>query len=102
MNNTINGKPRDTEAGAASEMPLLAFLAAHDVNPKLVAVAINGDVIPKSTFDTAIVREGDAIEIVRMVGGGSDLPSPVPGEGPGVRAELPSPVPGEGSGVRAT
>jgi thiamine biosynthesis protein ThiS len=36
-----------------------------------VAVAINGDVIPKSTFGDAVVREGDAIEIVRMVGGGS-------------------------------
>jgi len=28
------------------------------------------------------------------------LPSPVLGEGPGVRASLPSPVLGEGSGVR--
>jgi thiamine biosynthesis protein ThiS len=52
-------------------MPLLDFLAANDVNPKLVAVAINGDVIPKSTFPGAVVREGDDIEIVRMVGGGA-------------------------------
>ena len=71
MRTTVNGKPRETDAGGASEMALLAFLAAHDVNPKLVAVAINGDVIPKSTFGDAVVREGDAIEIVRMVGGGS-------------------------------
>jgi sulfur carrier protein len=69
MNNTVNGKPRTT--GAAAEMPLLDFLAANDVNPKLVAVAINGDVIPKSTFPGAVVREGDDIEIVRMVGGGA-------------------------------
>ena len=70
MNTTVNGKPRTTDA-AASSMPLLAFLAKHDVNPKLVAVAINGEVIPKSTFADAFVREGDAIEIVRMVGGGA-------------------------------
>lgn len=70
MNTTVNGKPRSTGASASS-MPLLAFLAAHDVNPKLVAVAINGDVVPKSTFADAVVREGDAIEIVRMVGGGA-------------------------------
>ena len=70
MNTTVNGKPRTTEVSASS-MPLLVFLAAHDVNPKLVAVAINGDVIPKSTFADALVREGDAIEIVRMVGGGA-------------------------------
>jgi thiamine biosynthesis protein ThiS len=71
MRTTVNGKPRETDAGAQREMPLLDFLAAHDVNPKLVAVAINGDVILKSTFGDAVVREGDAVEIVRMVGGGA-------------------------------
>ena len=40
-------------------MPLLDFLAAYDVNPKLVAVAINGDVIPKTAYAAAIVRDGD-------------------------------------------
>ncbi|MBI5288678.1 MAG: sulfur carrier protein ThiS [Chloroflexi bacterium] len=70
MNVTVNGKPR--EAGTRGvEMPLLAFLDASDVNPKLVAVAINGDVIPKAGYGNAVVREGDAIEIVRMVGGGA-------------------------------
>jgi thiamine biosynthesis protein ThiS len=71
MNTTVNGKPRATETGDGASIALLVFLAAHDVNPKLVAVAINGDVIPKSTFADAVVREGDAIEIVRMVGGGA-------------------------------
>jgi len=69
MKVTVNGKPRNT--GAEAALPLLAFLAANDVNPKLVAVAINGDVIPKTTYGDAIVRDGDAIEIVRMVGGGA-------------------------------
>lgn len=71
MHTTVNGKPRETETAGASEIALLAFLVTHDVNPKLVAIAINGDVIPKSTFADAVVREGDAIEIVRMVGGGA-------------------------------
>ena len=71
MHTIVNGKPRETEAAGASEIELLVFLAAHDVNPKLVAIAINGDVIPKSTFADAVVREGDAVEIVRMVGGGA-------------------------------
>jgi sulfur carrier protein len=69
MNNTVNGKPRTT--GDDAVMPLLAFLASNDVNPKLVAVAINGTVIPKGTFADAVVRDGDEIEIVRMVGGGA-------------------------------
>jgi thiamine biosynthesis protein ThiS len=71
MNTIVNGKPRVTEVSGAVSMPLLDFLAAHDVNPKLVAIAINGEVIPKSTFERAIVHDGDAIEIVRMVGGGA-------------------------------
>lgn len=63
---TVNGKRREIER----EMPLLDFLAAHDINPRLVAVAINGDVLPKGEYASATVRAGDTLEIVRMVGGG--------------------------------
>lgn len=73
MHLTVNGKPRDVdvthENGGA--MPLLNMLEAFEVNPRLVAVAINGDVIPKGEFAAARIHEGDAIEIVRMVGGGA-------------------------------
>lgn len=71
MHLTVNGKPREVDAGEGRAMPLLALLDAFEVNPKLVAVAINGDVISKSEFAIARVCDGDAIEIVRMVGGGS-------------------------------
>jgi thiamine biosynthesis protein ThiS len=67
---TVNGKPR-TVSHEGDAMPLPAFLDANKVNPKLVAVAINGDVIEKESYASAVVREGDALEIVRMVGGGS-------------------------------
>jgi thiamine biosynthesis protein ThiS len=69
MRLTVNGKPREVDAPAQIDLPSL--LRAFDVNPRLVAVAINGDVIPKTEYDAAIVREGDALEIVRMVGGGA-------------------------------
>jgi sulfur carrier protein len=64
---TVNGKPREIER----EMSLPDFLQAHDINPRLVAVAINGDVIPKDQYAAAMVRAGDALEVVRMVGGGA-------------------------------
>ena len=72
MHLTVNGRSREVDISAydGGAMPLLAMLEAFEVNPKLVAVAINGDVIPKTEFAEARVREGDAIEIVRMVGGG--------------------------------
>jgi sulfur carrier protein len=64
---TVNGKPREIER----EMALPSFLDTLGVNPKLVAVAINGEVIPKSAYAGARVREGDTLEVVRMVGGGA-------------------------------
>ena len=71
MNITINGKPRDVANGTANELDLSSFLRALDVNPRLVAVAVNGDVIPKDQYETARVHEGDTVEVVRMVGGGA-------------------------------
>jgi sulfur carrier protein len=67
MRITVNGKPREIDL----EMDLPAFLRAFDVNPRLVAVAINGDVIPKGEYASARVRDGDVLEVVRMVGGGA-------------------------------
>jgi sulfur carrier protein len=64
---TVNGKPREIDG----ETDLPSFLRAFDINPRLVAVAINGDVVPKHEYAAARVREGDALEIVRMVGGGA-------------------------------
>ena len=71
MNVIVNGKPRTLPNGASNDIDLSSFLRALDVNPRLVAVAINGDVIAKDQYDAARVREGDAIEVVRMVGGGA-------------------------------
>ena len=67
MNITVNGKPREIEG----EMDLPSCLRAFDVNPRLVAVAVNGDVIAKDQYGSIRVRDGDNLEIVRMVGGGA-------------------------------
>jgi thiamine biosynthesis protein ThiS len=63
----VNGKPREIKG----EMDLPSFLERFEINPKLVAVAINGEVIPKDAYAAAKVHAGDALEIVRMVGGGA-------------------------------
>lgn len=64
---TVNGKQRPIPQA----MPLLDFLRSFGVEPKLVAVGINGDVVPKSEYAEAVVRPGDVLEVVRMVGGGA-------------------------------
>ena len=63
---TLNGKPHALDG----QTSIVALLASLDINPKQVAVAVNGEVVPRDTWATRTVSEGDAIEIVRAVGGG--------------------------------
>ena len=52
------------------EMTVADFLAFRGIEPRCVAVEINEDIVPRTTFPDTIVREGDKIEIVTFVGGG--------------------------------
>jgi sulfur carrier protein len=63
----INGKRVELE----QPTPLLSYLEKLGVNPRAVAVEHNGEIIERSTFASTTLREGDKVEIVRMVGGGS-------------------------------
>lgn len=63
---TVNGKPMELE----NEMLLPAFLAARQIDPRHIAVACNGDVLDRDCYAEVMLRSGDVIEIVRMVGGG--------------------------------
>ena len=68
---TVNGKPRTLEG----ETPLPQLLRSLSVDARRVAVAVNGEVIPKDHHPGVLLREGDEVEIVRMVGGGSPATS---------------------------
>jgi thiamine biosynthesis protein ThiS len=63
---TINGKPVELER----EMALPAFLDLRGIDRRHIAVARNGDVLDRGAYDEVLLRAGDVIEIVRMVGGG--------------------------------
>ena len=62
----INGKRVELD----QPTPLLSYLEMLGVNPRAVAVEHNGEIIERSTFASTTLREGDKVEIVRMVGGG--------------------------------
>ncbi len=64
---TVNGKPRTLDG----ETPLPELLRSLSIDVRLIAVAINGEVIPKNQYKGVILRNGDVVEIVRMVGGGA-------------------------------
>jgi sulfur carrier protein len=62
----LNGQTREVEETES----VTEFLVSLKVNPQHVAVAINGEVVPRSTWADVRVQPNDAVEIVRAVGGG--------------------------------
>ncbi len=62
----VNGKAVDLERAT----PLLDYIERLGVDPRAVAVELNGEILERAAFATATLRDGDHVEIVRMVGGG--------------------------------
>ena len=46
------------------------MLEKLEIEKKFIAVEINLNIIPKSKYDSHIVRENDSVEIIQAVGGG--------------------------------
>lgn len=65
----LNGEPFDI----SGPVTISALLAQLNIDPRIVAVEHNVVVVKKQQYDATMVREGDEIEIVRFVGGGSRL-----------------------------
>ena len=62
----VNGKNVELEGPT----PLLEYLEKLGVNPRAVAVEHNGEILERAAYAGVTLREGDRVEIVRMVGGG--------------------------------
>lgn len=52
------------------EILLSDFLKENNYTPVYIAVEINGNIVPKSSFDSTWLKNTDSVEIVRFVGGG--------------------------------
>jgi thiamine biosynthesis protein ThiS len=62
----INGQERDAPALASlAELSVWLGLPAFGS-----AIELNGEVVPKANQAEAPIRDGDRLEIVRLVGGG--------------------------------
>lgn len=64
---TFNGRPAELPAGRS----LLAHLRDRGVDPGRVVVAVNREIAAKETWSSLVPREGDRIEVVHVVAGGS-------------------------------
>ena len=66
MKITINGKSSQYPG-----LPTLGeLLRSLGIDPKKVAVERNLSIVPRSLMESEPVESGDALEIVRLVGGG--------------------------------
>ncbi len=54
----------------AAPLTIAALLAHLKIDPRLVAVEHNVEVIKRARYETTVVNEGDEVEIVNFVGGG--------------------------------
>ncbi len=55
----------------AGPRTLAALLAELDIEPGRVAIEHNLTIVKRANYESVIVREGDRIEIVNFVGGGT-------------------------------
>ena len=63
---TVNGEQRAVAAGSSA----LDVLAELQIAGRPVAVEVNEHVVPRGQLGTCMLRDGDRLEIVTLVGGG--------------------------------
>lgn len=64
---TLNGEPYSLE-GPITVADLLGRLKLH---PQTVAVELNHDILKRDRYAATTLRDGDKVEVVRMIGGGA-------------------------------
>lgn len=62
----MNGERREVAEGSS----VLDLLAAHQLDPRTVAVERNGEIVRRERFGDTALTAGDRLEIVRFVQGG--------------------------------
>jgi len=66
----INGQPRDFNPPAVPFV-LAALVEILGMKSDRVAVELNRDIVPRDRWSQTQLHEGDSLEIVHFVGGGS-------------------------------
>jgi sulfur carrier protein len=62
----VNGLPQEIDAGAS----VAKLLDKLGVTQSHVAVELNLEVVPRARHAETVLREGDRLEVVTLVGGG--------------------------------
>ncbi len=68
MKLVINGEEVTSKDG----LSVNEFLVEQEVKmPEMVSVEINGQILRRGEFDTTVLNEGDKVEFLYFMGGGS-------------------------------
>ena len=62
----LNGDPQEL----AGPLSVSALLERLEIDSRRVAVELNLTVVKKAAYDSAVIQDGDEVEIVNFVGGG--------------------------------
>ena len=62
----VNGKEREVQSG----LLVHELVESFDLNPLLIVVELNREILSRDQFKDVQVSEGDAVELVHFVGGG--------------------------------
>lgn len=66
MKITLNGEAREVAAGTT----VAGLVQALGLTAGRVAAEVNGDIVRRADHAAAVLRAGDVVEIVQMIGGG--------------------------------
>lgn len=62
----VNGEDREVEAGES----LSEFIGKLGLRTNVIVVERNREIVPRDTYGDTTLNDGDALEIVHLVGGG--------------------------------
>ena len=62
----VNGEQRDVSDGLTAEQ----LVVDMDITGKRIAMEVNMEIVPRSSYAKHAFKDGDKVEIVHAVGGG--------------------------------
>lgn len=62
----VNGEEFEIDSGSS----VTKLVEERGLDRSRVAVELNGEIVPRGTFDDTLLHDGDKVEIVHFVGGG--------------------------------
>ncbi len=66
MRVVVNGQEREVASGST----VAGLVQEFRFKPEHIAIEINCELVPRKTYADTVLRDGDQVEIVTLVGGG--------------------------------